>query len=193
VSPAFLEHKENAGAARRKVRIPAPSESFARLLGGTLEDASLRREMAAVPELCDVEGALCAGALRPRLTTWYRRLYFRGDGVRITLDEDLVFSRAAPPVRTAEPAEPTHLALHGPLAVLEVKLERTAPAWLTDSTRALAQASGFSKYQAGMRALLHARAVLALTDTHRDVRTVRTPAVPSLHRRTLATSESVRL
>ena len=151
---AYLEYKENAGPARRKTRLAAPGESLAQLLRGDLEDQALRRDVARFATFRAIEPALRNGGLRARLTTWYRRLSLAGDGVRVTLDEGLVFCPPVPPLEAGRSAEPASSFARGPGAVLEVKLSGRAPAWLGRATTGLMAASSFSKYQAGMAALV---------------------------------------
>lgn len=144
----FLELKRNVGERRTKVRLPlSTGEAEALLSGSALPEASaaatLLRQAAPAP-------------VKPWVTAWYQRstLATPDAGVRITLDEGLVF--ALPPERSepGAPAAPSRLLGGAPTTtLLEVKWRGVAPVWLE---RALWMLEPFethgSKFEQGMRA-----------------------------------------
>jgi uncharacterized membrane protein YidH (DUF202 family) len=95
-------------------------------------------------------------SLVPALSTRYRRTAFqRADtnAVRVSLDVDVRFedARGVPLGRTFEP-DPTHRAGAAfPYAVLEVKLQEEAPAWIEDavSVARVVEVRKFSKFLTG--------------------------------------------
>jgi len=173
---AYLELKASSSDARGKVRIAARAESLAQLLCGRLDDPWLRRRLDRKPAFRDVERWLERGVLRPRLTTWYRRRSFSGDGVRVTIDHDVRFCRPLLPVGAGLEAAPAASVARVARAVLEVKLAGRAPRWLSSVTSRLRAAPHFSKYRVGMDALGTS------IDALRRVQGVRTFGVPSLHK-----------
>ncbi|QRN99036.1 VTC domain-containing protein [Archangium violaceum] len=145
----FLELKKNTGARRSKVRVSLSADEAAALLSGGLPPegsaaAQLLRQLPHAP-------------VRPWVTAWYRRGTHRTHdaGVRITVDEDLVF--ALPPERSSlgEPATPSRLLERAPAILLEVKWRGSTPSWLEGLFWRLEpfETRG-SKFEQGMRARL---------------------------------------
>lgn len=145
----FLELKTSLGARRSKVRVVlSPGEAGALLTGVPLPDwseaARLLRQLPHAP-------------VRPWVTAWYRRgTHATPDaGVRITVDEDLVF--ALPPEHSGEdaPAAPSRLLAKAPAILLEVKWRGGTPPWLEAPLWRLEpfETRG-SKFEQGMRARL---------------------------------------
>lgn len=158
---AFIELKQNIGAARSKVRLAASPDRLRRLIetaGDEAPDLAPDAEPGALEVLRE---ELRAPGIAPRLTTWYRRACFAAeDGrVRITLDENLKFCRpqrvtaigteigmeAAPSFRDVVAA--------GPPRILEVKYWGEMPGWLARAVEGLRRSPGFSKFRMGMIAL----------------------------------------
>lgn len=145
----FLEMKTSTGQRRTKLRASISADEAGALLSGTpLPGGSaadtLLRQAASAP-------------VRPWVTAWYRRnTYATADAsVRITVDEELVFS--LPPARSTagEPAAPTQLLHRAPATLLEVKWRGSSPAWLEWLlwTMEPFETRG-SKFEQGMRARL---------------------------------------
>jgi hypothetical protein len=150
---AFLELKATSGSSRLKARQAAAFPVLQQLLGGLRPDDAYCAEFAALSDPALVE-PLRSGALRPRVSTWYRRASLAAEErrVRITYDEGLVFAAPCPAAAAGTRAEPTALRGHGPSRLLEVKLAGPSPSWLTDATRDLAEARSLSKYHLAMTA-----------------------------------------
>src|SRR3990170_5097434 len=93
----FLELKENAGPIRSKARVGAPPHVIAQIIAGAAIDPRWATTLEEMRPYQIIREALTAGALLPRLTTWYRRASMSGDGgmVRVTLDEQIAFARPA--------------------------------------------------------------------------------------------------
>lgn len=123
----WLEVKRSAGLERRKVRV----------------------RMSA-PEIA----AVLRGGLVPQVTTWYRRRSFAGDGLRLTVDQDIAFCRPALPVAEGEIAQPGGLLAREARAVLEVKSAgaQGLPEWLFHALAALSADAGYSKLRAAVAA-----------------------------------------
>lgn len=143
LSPALLtgqrwiELKETRGRERTKFRAPAANGAEP-----WRDHPVLRRVLPDAP-------------LTPRVTTWYRRLGLEGDGVRVTLDEGLVYCLPEPAGRAGNPGEPHHAVEYGPSRVLEVKFAGEPPGWLVAAMEALPDedTTGFSKFWAASVAL----------------------------------------
>ncbi len=145
----YLELKTSLGARRSKVRVAlSPQEAEALLTGADLSPRS---------EAARMLRQLPHAAVKPWVTAWYRRgTHATPDaGVRITVDEDLVF--ALPPERSTpdEPAAPSRLLAKAPAILLEVKWWGSTPPWLVEPLWRLEpfETRG-SKFEQGMRARL---------------------------------------
>ena len=126
-----LELKQSSGGRRSKSRLPvAPADVPAQL------------------------ARFGDRPLVPCLTTWYQRtaLTDGSDAVRITLDAHIRFCAPTAVGTPCPSVEPAHVLARGPAFVLEVKLWDAPPAWLARALSGLAEAVGFSKFMAGMRA-----------------------------------------
>ena len=178
-SACALEVKEVAANGRRKLRaVGAPfdvwsllqgrgmdeqGEPIARRVGhhhgrmatgsspARLHNLSLARSLAA--PLDHARRAIAAGALRPRLTTWFRRLTYAGCGARVTVDQMIEFARPVEIGAPGQPAAPGDVMGRGPPLVLEVKLRVAPPAWLAAAMRRLLVSTQFSKFRDGLLAL----------------------------------------
>jgi hypothetical protein len=141
-----FELKEAIGAERRKARFIGDRTDLQRLL---------RRgpHRPIDPELARAAADVRGGRLHPRLTTFFRRRSYSGDGIRITLDDRLTFSRPVRLGRAGEPAEPPDVIGRGPQLVLEIKLACPRPRWLAEAVRGLLLMTRFSKFKGGMLAL----------------------------------------
>lgn len=147
----FLEMKTSSGQRRTKIRASLSADEAGALLSGKplpgeSAAATLLRQAAPAP-------------VKPWVTAWYRRnTYATPDAsVRITVDQELLFS--LPPERSAkgEPAAPSRLLHRAPATLLEVKWHGGSPAWLEWLLWALEpfETHG-SKFEQGMRARLSA-------------------------------------
>lgn len=147
-----FELKESSDGLRRKTRVLADRAELMRLL---------RRGpgRAVDPALAQAAAQVRSGRLRPRLTTFCHRRSLGGDGVRVTLDDRLVFARPVRLGRAGEPAEPPDVVGRGPQLILEVKLSGEAPGWLVDAAGDLLAMSRFSKFKGGMLAIERADAL----------------------------------
>ena len=141
-----FEVKEQAAGLRSKARVVADRAELLRLL---------RRGpgRAIDPALAQAAAQVKSGWLRPRLTTFFRRRSLSGDGLRVTLDDRLSFSRPVRLGRAGEPAEPIDLVGRGPQLILEVKSSAGQPAWLTEAVRDFLVMTRFSKFKGGMLAI----------------------------------------
>lgn len=156
LDPCYLELKETLGDERRKRRVAAPASVIARLLARRGDGAAAAGGAPFGPS-----GPLSALARRleeervaPRLVTWYRRdTFVAAGGVRVTLDEELLFSPPSP----VEPCgrEPLLVGplVAGPPRVLEVKCEGDLPAWLVRAITGLPVQPPFSKFCMGLAAI----------------------------------------
>lgn len=175
-----LEVKEIAASGRRKLRaVGTPADVWGLLQGrqpgskgdpdgarrelghlgrraagsspAPLRDLMLAGSLAA--PLDHARRAIAAGALRPRLTTWFRRLTYAGCGARVTVDQMIEFAR---PVAIGAPgdfAAPAEIVGRGPPLVLEVKLRVAPPARLAAAMQRLLVSTQFSKFRDGLLAL----------------------------------------
>ncbi len=141
-----FELKESTGAERRKARFVGERSDLLRLL---------RRgpHRPIDPDLARAAAEVRSGRLRPRMTTFFRRRSYSGDGIRITLDDRLTFARPVRLGRAGEPAEPTDLIGRGPQLVLEIKLACPRPRWVDEAARGFLVMNRFSKFKGGMLAL----------------------------------------
>ena len=124
----YLELKRSAHGRRSKTRFE-------------LEAGQVDRHLAQVGE-----------SLLPCLTTWYQRAALTDDteSIRITLDTDIQY---CPPQQIGAPcgSAPAAFARAG-TPILEIKTWGPLPAWLRALVRSLEEATGFSKFRAGMEA-----------------------------------------
>lgn len=147
-----FEVVESSDGVRRKARINGGRAALLRLL---------RRGPDRPLDLALARAALqvTIGRLRPRLTTFFRRLSFTGDRLRVTLDDRLAFAR---PVRlggTGELAEPPDPVGRSPQLILAVKLADEPPAWLRAATADLLVVTRFSRFRDGILAIARADAL----------------------------------
>jgi hypothetical protein len=159
-TPCYLELKETYGLQREKIRFSMTPMLLPRLLDGTYDLAALAPEPCARhPQLGRVVAQLRRQLLRPILTTWYRRHSFHGNSgrVRITLDQDLVYSQDKPYGLIGQSAAPARLLGKGHDWILEVKCRGTTPGWLDDALSDLPEARSYSKYRSGMESFHRAR------------------------------------
>ena len=156
-----FEVKETCDDARRKSRVAGDRADLMRLLrrgpGRPLD-----------PDLAHAAAQVRSGWLRPRLTTFFRRVSFTGAGIRITLDDQLIFARPVRLGRAGERAEPADVVGRGPKLILEVKLDRAPTAWLRAATADFLVMTRFSKFKGGMLAIERADALRGLSATPRD-------------------------
>ncbi len=131
--PCFLEFKESSGGLRRKQRLKIAAKDVTTHLA-----------------------RIHASPLLPCVTTWYQRtaLADEADRIRITIDQGIAFCKPVPLGIVGVDARPPEILAVDPAIVLEVKLWETAPSWLARALRGLNEAHGFSKFKAGMQALL---------------------------------------
>ncbi len=156
-----FEVKETCDDIRRKSRAAGDRAELMRLL---------RRGpgRAVDPDLAHAAAQVRSGWLRPRITTFFRRVSFTGAGIRITLDDQLTFARPVRLGRAGEPAEPADIVGRGPKLILEVKLDRAPAAWLRAATADFLVMTRFSKFRDGMLAIGRADALRGLSATTRD-------------------------
>lgn len=131
-----------------------PRHRFGRLAAGS-SPAPLHDLMLAGPlagPLDHARRAIAAGALRPRLTTWFRRLTYAGFGARVTVDQQIEFARPVAIGAPGELAAPADVGGHGPPLVLEIKLRVGPPAWLATAMHRLLVPTLFSKFRDGLLA-----------------------------------------
>ena len=140
----YLELKESAGTWRSKVRHAlSEAEAEALLRGMPLPEGSLAawvKQAASEP-------------VRPWVTAWYRRSTYasREPGVRLTLDEELLF--ALPPRNCAagQEAKPLWRLGQAPSVLLEVKWRGPTPPWLEQVLRGVESfAATGTKFERGM-------------------------------------------
>lgn len=144
----FLELKESEGRRRTKVRWRAPAGLVRALVasGGQLAGGAW-----APPEIL---ARLRADRPGPVATTWYRRRALVGDGVRITLDDEIAFAGPVPPGAPGQPAAPAGAVAAAPLGdLLEVKHVGPAPAWLAAALTLLPAPASTSKFELAMATL----------------------------------------
>ena len=153
---AYVELKQNLGAARSKVRLVAPPTELADLVErhGASGGSPLGSEAFAL-----IAGQLAIPGMAPRIATWYRRVCLTAADrrVRITLDENLTFCRPQAIGLAGVPAAPTAMDVVGvfPSRILEVKHCGEMPAWLYGALADLRGVPQFSKFRVGMQALGH--------------------------------------
>lgn len=156
-----FELKESADGLRRKLRATGDRGELMRLLRrgpGRPLDPALARAAAQVR----------SGWLRPRLTTFYRRLSLTGDGLRVTVDDRLTFCRPVRLGRAGDPAEPAGVVGRGPQLILEIKLDGAGGDWLSQATRDFLAMPRFSKFRDGMLAIARNDAVRGVAPSSRD-------------------------
>jgi len=169
-----FELKESSGAERRKARFVGDRGDMQRLL---------RRgpHRPIDPDLARAAADVRSGRLRPRLTTFFRRRSHTGDGIRVTLDEQLTFARPVRLGRAGEPAEPAEVVGHGPRLVLEIKLAGPRPRWVQESCGSFLLMNRFSKFKSGMLALGRADAVALAPPRASMVSWLRLHELPGAH------------
>jgi hypothetical protein len=145
----FLELKESAGVQRSKVRFPGRVEEIRRIVSGRREPQWLRC-LAEHPHMREIGVALENRWLQPCVATWYRRISFAGDHLRVTVDAELSYARPALP---GAPIDPEAVVQRAPMRVLEIKAMAPWPAWLSRALAAHRPAPGFSKFREGVLAL----------------------------------------
>jgi hypothetical protein len=148
-----FELKESTGQTRRKQRMSAEPEQIAELLAGPTE---LRIQSAPLRRAAE---AIRSGRLRPRLTTFFRRVSHAAGGIRVTLDEQINFARPVAIGRVGDPAEPADIVGRGPQLILEVKRRGEPPDWLASAMRELLLMTQFSKFRDGLLAAQRAEAL----------------------------------
>lgn len=158
---ATLEFKASSATSRTMLRLPLPAAVAARIVRGEPLPPEWRAQLAAVPLLESVCDGLRSGWLAPRLTTWCRRLSLSGRGVRVTLDEEIVYAPAVAIGRVGEPAPPPVTIGGETGGVLELKAPEDPPGWLLAAARDLPERP-ISKYRAGMDLALGGRLSAAL-------------------------------
>lgn len=156
VSPAVFggvcafELKRATAQSRRKARLVADTEHIDHLLqrDGWRSDP----DAAELLPMRNAARQIATGVLWPTLTTWARRRSFTGDGFRITIDHDVVFTQPTPLRWPGEAAVPGAVISRLDERVVEVKRTGDAPDWLRVETRHLRRADDFSKYREGLLA-----------------------------------------
>ena len=146
-----FEIVEHARALRRKVRTVGSPTEIARILRGD-EGGGVRPSR--VPPALDYSArAIQLGDLKPRLTTWFRRLGHAAGGVRVTIDQSIEFSQPVGFGIPGDLAAPPAVIGRGPPLVLEVKLRVEPPPWLLLAMQQLFLVTQFSKFRDGLLAL----------------------------------------
>ena len=148
---AFLEYKETEARQRVKLRVPVDPQEAANLLRGGRPSASVAARLGALS--ATIATQLVDGTFSPRVTTWYRRISFCGESVRVTIDEDVRFALPPAPGVAGDPAEPPWSIGVLPYRLLELKPMRDLPDWLAQAVDGLTEAAHLSKYHLGMQAL----------------------------------------
>jgi hypothetical protein len=139
---AVLELKRSNGLRRRKWRVESEPVALRAMLVGGARPSVLPLPLANADDR--------SGILHPQMTTWYRRLSFAAQRIRITVDESVSFCAPQLPGDAGDSAEPARVVARGPRAVLEVKLHGDAPAWLREAMAPLGRHTAFSKFHTGM-------------------------------------------
>ncbi|WP_224365586.1 VTC domain-containing protein [Hyalangium versicolor] len=148
----FLERKESTAQIRTHRRLSIPQQQLTGLFSGSPEgrmqvEARLREmlEPSVVEELC-------RRRIAPRVVTWFRRRTFTAEqsGVRLALDEQILFALPSALGTPGELARPGPVIGGIPERVLEVKTAGRAPRWLEVLTAGLPRASRLTKYQLAM-------------------------------------------
>ncbi len=147
-----FEVKESTLLGRRKARLVGLPEDIARILAG--RDGGVARR---APPLLDAAArSIELELMRPRLTTWFRRLTFEAKGLRVTLDQATEFARPTELGKAGQLAAPLWVVGRGPPLVLEVKLRVEPPVWLWTAMRRLSVGTQFSKFRDGLLAMQRA-------------------------------------
>jgi hypothetical protein len=157
--PCYLELKERAGDRRTKLRVPAPIGAIAEVLAsrGRSIPPAWRNGSPYRPALRALRDELAARTVAARVSTWYQRisLISAAERVRVTLDLGITF--LSPPrlgaTWSASWSTLGNVIGHGPLRILEVKHQGTAPAWLAHAMAPLGEPAKISKYALAMAAL----------------------------------------
>ncbi len=152
----YLELKRSRGSRRDKLRWAAPRDR----LWALVEEGGAGGGARPGPPHRAIRDLLGAATLAPRLTTWYRRRSYRGRGIRVTLDEGILFCWPLDPagaIRLVVPPRPAGRVSH---RLIEVKYRGARPSWLREATLDLVPCAE-SKYQRGMAALGVAPAAVA--------------------------------
>lgn len=141
----FLELKESGDSFRSKTRVSADSALLSRILeNGTCGESD--ESLDAIHRLIRDEH------VRPKLTTWYRRItrVSLDERIRITVDSGLSFASPVRPGDREAPAEPASPVARVPFSVVEVKCTGEVPEWLARALEPLREVPGFSKFEQGM-------------------------------------------
>jgi len=160
-----FELKESTGESRRKARIVATPDDIDRLL---YQDDWLRESHASAVStmpLFRAASAIGTGALRPTLTTTFRRRAWIGPEIRVTVDDGILFAAPGGLRRPGDPAAPNGVFSRLPHSVIEVKLGVCPPDWLVEAMRGHRLSERFTKYRDG---LLAAQRIEALATAARS-------------------------
>jgi hypothetical protein len=117
--------------------------------------------------------AVRSGALRPVLTSYFRRRSYGARGIRVTIDDRIVYTRPARLGRPGQPARPEGAFHRSPHVVVEVKLSADPPPWLTDAMRLIRRGSVECKFHEGMRAQESIDVLATAAASHRGLARVR--------------------
>jgi len=169
-----FELKESVGAERRKLRFVGDRTDLMRLLR-----RGPHRPIEA--DLARASAEVRSGRLRPRLTTFFRRRSYTGDGIRLTLDDRLTFARPVRLGHAGDPAEPVDVIGRGPQLVLEIKLAGPRPRWVSEAVRGFLLMNRFSKFKGGMLALGRADEVAPASPRASMASWLRLHDVPGAH------------
>ncbi|HTM21109.1 MAG TPA: VTC domain-containing protein [Kofleriaceae bacterium] len=125
----FLELKESTGTTRDKKRRPIEAD--------------------------EIDQFMAESQVQPCLTTWYRRVSFAEDTgrVRVTMDEGILYAMPGGFGRAGEPVPGFEVVEYGPSRVIEVKLVGEPVDWIARPLAGLEEASDYSKFRMGMRAV----------------------------------------
>ena len=150
-SHCYLERKERTGTIRNKDRVRIDKSDLNPII----------RHEKHVPGASQIlSDEIRTNSLAPALVSMYeRRVWGDGSDLRITLDERIRYYQ--PPIRMYDdisamtPSELGWAIAPGPKRILEVKhaAEVPVPTWLSTVLAELPEATGFSKYLDGMKAL----------------------------------------
>lgn len=141
----FLELKQSGGGRRAKTRL-------------TLRPSDVSHQLDSVGDT----------PLTPCVASLYRRVALTAPetGLRVTLDDLLLFCRPRPIGSAFADVRPDEVIASQQALVLEIKLRGEPPAWLARLLGYLPEAVGFSKFMLGMRLSMEARRRAVLSTTH---------------------------
>lgn len=149
----YLELKQANGPLTTKMRFELDREALL-APDGVVDPARAIDAARDAPPALSASLGFPLRALRPRLTTCYRRVSLGGrtGRIRVTVDHGITFSAPGPLGDNLR--EPENVLGDGPPRVVEVKYESVLPEWFTDALHLMPAAVQTSKFELGMRTVL---------------------------------------